>query len=98
MICAAEPINAVQDSTRLPVRLVDLPALVNGKLPDVFDVLLNDEVAARVDRLSLATNLNSLKRATSVLSRMGYEVSQFRDERTNRTVWSFRKQNDRVTP
>jgi hypothetical protein len=98
MICAAEPINALLDSTRLPVRLVVLPVLVNGKLPDVFDVLLNDEVAARVDRLSLATDLNSLKRAAAVLSRMGYEVSQFRDERTNRTVWSFRKQNDRVTP
>jgi len=75
------------------VRGVVLPALVKGGLPDVFDVLLDDFDAVRVDRETLAAQMAALKNAREALIRMGYEACQFRDDCTRKTVWRFRRQN-----
>ena len=78
------------------VRGVVLPALVKGGLPDVFDVLLDDFDAVRVDRDTLAAQMAALEHASDALIRMGYEACQFRDDCTCKTVWRFRRQNKEV--
>jgi hypothetical protein len=75
------------------VRGVVLPALVKGGLPDVFDVLLDDFDAVRVDRETLSARMAALEIASEALISMGYEVCQFRDDCTCNTVWRFRRQN-----
>ena len=75
-----------------------LPALVNGKLPDVFDVLLDDCSAASAHPEKLSAHMASLEHAKAALIRIGYEACEFRDERTMKTVWRFQMPNAGTPP